>query len=70
MHTQALRTVRTFRLNDAELVVIREAAAEAGLAWTTFTRRAALAAARRRLAPATVEVGGEAVPLLDTLEVP
>ena len=70
METQTARTPRTFRLNDAELAVIREAAADAGMNWTTFIRRAALAAARRRLQPATFEVGAEVVPLLDTLEIP
>ena len=68
METQTARTPRTFRLSDAELAAIREAAADAGMNWTTFVRRAVLAAVNRRLAPATVEVGGAAVPLLDTLE--
>ena len=60
------RTPRTFRLNEVEFAAIREAAANAGMYWTTFVRRAALAATRRRLTPATVEVGGDPIPLTDT----
>ena len=62
---QDLRTVRTFRLNDAELAVIRKGAAAVGVNWTIFVRRAALIVASCKLAPATVEVDGELIALVD-----
>ena len=62
---------RSIRFTVTEIAEIRTAAAEVYLGWTTFTRRAALTAARRQLQPATVEVGAELVPLTEsTPEVP
>ena len=59
---------RSIRLTDDELETIKDAARQTGMRWTTFTRRAALAAARRNLTPATIDVGGVDVALTETAQ--
>ena len=69
MQTRTPRAPKTFRVSDAEFAAIGKAATDAGLAWTTFVRQAALTAARQQLRPASVQLdSGEVLALIDTLE--
>lgn len=63
------RPGRPIRLTNSEVEKLREAAACVGLGWTTFVRRAALAAAKEQLRPPTLELGsGKVLVLTDTPE--
>ena len=69
MQTRTPRRPKTFRLSDAEFAAIREAAADAGLPWTTFVRRAATTAARQAITPPVLTMdSGRSVALTETSE--